>query len=131
MIKTFIAVMMIEGLALLRSEKGFARVTGPFYSISASGSVANALTACTWKGIAYMREWFRPQNPQTAGQDWIRLIFEQGVDAWHFTVDAAGKIGWETGVARKGKTMSGFNYHESEYILAMVAGTTPPTVSPL
>lgn len=108
-----------------------ARVTGPFYSISASGSVAKALTAGTWKGIAWMREWFTPQNPQTAGQDWIRLIFSQGVDAWHFTLDAAQRIAWETGVARKGKTMSGFNYHESEYVLAMTTGETPPTDSPL
>lgn len=116
---------------VLHDERGFAVVTGPFYSISASGTVAKALTACTWKGIAYMREWFTPQNPNTAGQQWIRLIFSQGVDAWHFTLTGAQQIGWETGVASKGKTMSGFNYHESEYILAMVAGTTPPTTSPL
>lgn len=126
-----VLVLLMWLLEPLRNEKGFAKVTGPFYSISASGTVAKALTASIWKGIAYMREWFTPQNPDTAGQQWIRLIFSQGVDAWHFTLSGAQKIGWETGVGAKGKTMSGFNYHESEYILAMVAGTTPPEDSPL
>lgn len=108
-----------------------AKVTGPFYSISASGTIAKALTAATWKGVAYIREWFTPQNPNSAGQAWIRLIFSQGVDAWHYTLTAGQKTGWDSGVLSKGKTMSGFNYHESEYIAAMVAGETPPTDSPL
>lgn len=108
-----------------------ARVTGPFLSISASGTVAKMLTAATWKGIAYMREWFRPQNPKSDGQNWIRAIFANGVDAYHFTLSAGQILGWETGVLRKGKVMSGFNYHQSEYILACVDGLAPPTDCPL
>lgn len=108
-----------------------AKVTGPFYSISASGTIAKALTAATWKGIAVMREWFRPQNPNTAGQQWIRLIFSQGINAYHFTLTPTQIAGWEAGALRTGKVMSGFNYHQSEYIAAMTAGTTPLTDSPL
>ena len=131
-IAMFIGLLLsTESKEVLRCQKGFARVTGPFYSITASGTVAKALTAGKWKGIAWMRTWFRPQNPQTTLQTYIRDIFSMGVDAWHFTLSAGQKTGWETGSLAKGKAMSGFNYHESEYILAMVAGTTPPTTSPL
>ena len=108
-----------------------AKVTGPFFSITASGSVAKALTAGRWKGIKWMRTHFIPENPQTADQVYVRDIFTMGVDAWHYTLTDNQKTGWDTGALSKGKTMTGFNYHESEYIKAMLAGETPPTTSPL
>ena len=44
-------------------------------SISASGTVGKALTASNWKGIAVMREWFKPGNPQTPKQVNVRTAF--------------------------------------------------------
>lgn len=106
-----------------------ARVTGPFYSLSASGSIAKALTAATWKGIAYIREWFRPQNPNSSEQQWIRGIFIHGVDGWQGLSDGQ-KSAWDTAVLSTGKTMSGFNYYMSEYIDAMKDGETPSDTPP-
>jgi hypothetical protein len=45
-----------------------AKTTGPLYSLSASGKLANAMVYFTWKGIGVCREWLRPANPQTAAQ---------------------------------------------------------------
>ncbi len=45
-----------------------AKTTGPLYSLSASGKLANAMVYFTWKGIGVCREWLKPANPQTAAQ---------------------------------------------------------------
>lgn len=45
-----------------------AKVTGPFMSLSASGTLAKTLTASIWKGRAYIRQRVIPLNPQSAGQ---------------------------------------------------------------
>lgn len=52
-----------------------AKVTGPLYSMSASGKIANALVFFGWKGINVVREWVIPANPKTALQGNIRMIF--------------------------------------------------------
>ena len=106
-----------------------ARVTGPFFSMDARGSIGKALTAAAWKGIQYIREWFRPQNPKTSEQTWIRGIFTNGVLGWQ-DLDAAGKALWDTAVLTTGKTMSGFNFFMSEYIDAMKQGEVPPVTPP-
>ena len=107
-----------------------AKVRGPLYSISASGQIAQAMVFAHWKGIPWVREQFIPQNPKTAGQVAQRLIFTQGVTRWHGLTDDQKTL-WQTGIERKGYTMSGFNYFMSEYIKSMVAGTTPVDDSPL
>jgi len=106
-----------------------AKVTGPFFSMDARGTIGKALTAAAWKGIQYIREWFKPQNPKTYDQKWIRGIFQNGVLGWQ-ALDAPTKALWEAGVLKTGKTMSGFNFYMSEYIDAMKAGETPPTTPP-
>jgi hypothetical protein len=45
-----------------------AKTTGPLYSLSASGKLANAMVYFTWKGIGVCREWLKPANPQSAAQ---------------------------------------------------------------
>lgn len=52
-----------------------AKVTGPLYSMSASGKIGNALVFFGWKGISVVREWVIPANPKTALQGNIRMIF--------------------------------------------------------
>ncbi len=51
-----------------------ARLTGPFMSLAASGTLAKTLTASIWKGQPYMRLRVIPQNPQTDGQQTLRSV---------------------------------------------------------
>jgi len=51
-----------------------AKVTGPLFSMSASGKLANSIVFFGWKGINVVREWIKPTNPKSADQGTIRLI---------------------------------------------------------
>lgn len=51
-----------------------AKVTGPLYSMTASGKIADAMVFFSWKGIATVRQWLKPANPKSEGQGDIRLI---------------------------------------------------------
>lgn len=51
-----------------------AKVTGPLFSMSASGTLGKALVFAGWKGIAYVRQWIKPANPQSGAQGDVRLI---------------------------------------------------------
>ena len=51
-----------------------ARLTGPFMSLAASGTLAKTLTASIWKGQPYMRLRVIPQNPQSDPQQTLRSI---------------------------------------------------------
>lgn len=51
-----------------------AKVSAPFLSLDASGTVASTLTASKWKGRNYMRLRIIPANPRTAGQLDVRSI---------------------------------------------------------
>ena len=50
-----------------------AKVTGPLMSMSASGSIAGAITFAIWKGRAYVRQLVIPSNPSTPAQILNRL----------------------------------------------------------
>ena len=95
-----------------------AKVTGPFYSIDASGTLGKAMTAAKWKGINYMRKWFIPSNPQTAKQVNLRLALSLSV-AHYQTLDAPKKLAWDT--AAVGMKMSGFNLYLKHAQLAYIA----------
>ena len=51
-----------------------AKVTGPLFSISASGKIANAMVFFGWKGINVVRKFVIPSNPQSATQGDQRII---------------------------------------------------------
>lgn len=106
-----------------------AKLRGPMMSIDARGKFADTIVFGGWKGIPWARVQFTPQNPQTADQTAIRLIFSQGVLSWQ-DKDAPAKLLWDEATGPKGLVMSGFNYFMSEYISAMRAGTTPPVTPP-
>lgn len=55
-----------------------AKVAGPFLSLSASGTVGNALTASSWKGIPTMRLKSTPSNPKTTDQMKNRAFLAAG-----------------------------------------------------
>jgi len=51
-----------------------AKVTGPLMSMTASGKIADTIVFFSWKGIATVRQWLVPANPQSADQGDIRLV---------------------------------------------------------
>lgn len=51
-----------------------AKVTGPLYSMGASGKIADAMVFFGWKGVNVVRQWLKPANPQSAGQGDARII---------------------------------------------------------
>lgn len=83
-----------------------AKVTGPLMSFSASGTIGDALTFATWKGIEYCRQWFIPGNPQTAKQVNIRTALALVVAFWQ-SIAGSEHAKWD--VFASGTKMSGFN----------------------
>lgn len=51
-----------------------AKVSGPLYSMSASGKLADAMVFFGWKGISVVRQWVKPSNPMSAAQGNQRII---------------------------------------------------------
>jgi hypothetical protein len=49
-----------------------AKTTGPLFSISASGTIANAMVFGKWKGRNTVRRWVVPENPQSTLQGYLR-----------------------------------------------------------
>lgn len=49
-----------------------AKVSGPLFSLEASGSYGGAVTFAKWKGRAYARQLVIPANPHAAGQETAR-----------------------------------------------------------
>jgi len=51
-----------------------AKVSGPLYSMSASGKLGDAMVYFGWKGVNVVRQWLIPANPQSATQGNQRII---------------------------------------------------------
>jgi len=51
-----------------------AKVTGPLFSMSASGSMGKAIVFFGWKGTSVVRQWLKPANPQSASQGNQRIM---------------------------------------------------------
>ena len=112
-----------------------AKVTGPFMSVDASGTIYNTLTASIWKGRNYIRGWFRPSNPKTAGQFAQRTLLATAVAAWQaldavmpeYGANAAGtyKDRWNSAAREVYPPISGFNYYVMQYCITGTAPTIP------
>jgi len=107
-----------------------AKVTGPLFSISASGTVAKSMTFSSWKGISYVREWFTPANPQTAKQTNNRTALSLLVESWQGESGSTQDF-WNEDA--QGYAMSGFNLYVKKglkaYIAQLGVDTTPVSVS--
>ena len=89
-----------------------AKITGPFLSLDASGTVAKTLTASKWKGINYMRQRVIPANPQSTEQTNIRSLISDASKAWQqetSPIDTAYKAAYD--LAAAGQAYSGFNLY--------------------
>ena len=54
------------------ATRKMAKVTGPLFSVEASGGYAGVIVFAKWKGRQYVRQLVIPSNPQTAGQEAAR-----------------------------------------------------------
>lgn len=52
-----------------------ARTTGPLLSLGGSGAIAKTQVYSTWRGIPYARQYVKPANPNTTGQQSTRVVF--------------------------------------------------------
>jgi hypothetical protein len=107
------------------------RVTGPMFSLTASGTIGDVITYSNWKGLAYVRSRVIPSNPQTDAQTSIRNTMTGGVSAWRddASVPAASRSSWD--YYASGTGMSGFNRYIKKFIETNTQQTTPWTnVSP-
>jgi len=83
-----------------------ARVTGPLFSMDASGQLGKAIVFAKWKGRAYCREYVIPENPDDPKQHNVRAAFILMVEKWQ-DQGAPTKTAWDE--YAKPFAMSGFN----------------------
>jgi hypothetical protein len=96
------------------------RVTGPFLSLDARGTLADTMTGSYWRGINYIRVRVVPHNPKTAAQTAVRDVLTDGVSKWRFgMISQANKNFWNT--YAKGLGESGFNRFMRSYVTSNYA----------
>ena len=93
------------------------RVTGPFLSLDARGTLADTLTGSFWRGINYIRVRVVPHNPQSVKQTAIRDVLTDGVSKWRFGAISVSNKNWWNTYAR-GLGESGFNRFMRTYLQA-------------
>ena len=107
-----------------------ARVTGPLFSMSASGSIGKALTYGKWKGREWCREWFTPENPKSEKQINVRTALTLLIALWQEQTEGA-KAAWD--YYANPFNMAGVNRFVSKGMKAYVAQlgteTTPTSIA--
>lgn len=83
-----------------------ALVTGPLFSLTASGQIAKALVYSTWKGRAYVREYVVGANPNTLPQRTRRAMLGF-ISKWWADLDTTEQDSWVTSASAK--NISPFN----------------------
>ena len=107
-----------------------AKVTGPLFSLSASGQIAKTLVFMKWKGIDDVRKYVIPANPNTAAQQVQRAFITAALAMWHVTDwIAADLTAWNLLATTLGRVMSGFNSFVKLFVDANVAGATYASMS--
>ena len=108
-----------------------AKVTAPFLSLDASGTVAQTLTASKWKGINYMRQRVIPKNPNSFKQLAIRAVITDASLAWKngdtvgtVVINATYKAAFDA--AAMGQAYSGFDLYMKNSVAINYDTTTSP-----
>ena len=70
------------------------KLTGPMFSVTASGKFAKCIVFSIWKGIAYARMLVTPANPQTDSQMSFRNMMTFLSQVWA-SLTAGNKATWE------------------------------------
>lgn len=91
------------------------KVTGPFLSLDASGTLGGIMTGSKWKGVNYIRARVVPMNPKSEAQTAIRTVLSDGVSKWKFGLITGLKKDFWNSYA-KGLAESGFNRFMRMYV---------------
>lgn len=87
-----------------------AKVKGPLFSLDARGQIAKTLVFMGWKGIATVRKYVIPANPNTAAQQTQRGYFKDAVAEWHTDgFSAIDVTAWNLYALALKVAQSGFN----------------------
>ncbi len=104
------------------------RVQGPLFSITASGTIGDAIVYSNWKGLPYVRARVIPANPRTADQVSARQTLTAGVST--FTDDGqvpeTSRNSWD--YYASGTGMSGFNRYIRMFIKTNSQESAPWTI---
>lgn len=107
-----------------------AKVSAPFLSLGARGSIGGTLTASVWKGIKTMRQKANPANPNTQAQQVQRGLMGSVVNAWRtIGFSAAAKSAWNLAASYAPSPMSGFNVFCKEGIRGLQKNANALTVT--
>jgi len=91
-----------------------AKVSAPFLSLGASGTVGDTLVAATWKGVKYMRQHVTPTDSQSDAQIAQRNLLVACTAFWRTRIATAALItAWNQAGAMSRKSVSGFNVFTS------------------
>jgi hypothetical protein len=87
------------------------------FSVTASGTIGDAITFSNWKGLPYVRARVVPSNPQTSSQVSVRDLMKTAVSAYNdeASVPAASRTSWN--YYASGTGMSGFNRYVMLFML--------------
>jgi len=96
-----------------------ATVTGPLFSIDASGQFARSLVYAKWRGINTCRFFGQPGGDSTARQDFVRSIFSLAASKYH-RLSGYDKEAWNRRAA--GTPMSGYNLFMKLVMANLTAG---------
>lgn len=109
-----------------------AKLKGPLFSLSASGSIADTLTFGTWKGINFVREHVVPANPNTALQQTQRGYMTACVAAIHAALGLAANplaqidlTAYAAQASALGRVMTWFNMVCKNWLDAARLGRVP------
>ena len=94
-----------------------AKVTAPFMSLAARGTIGKALTASAWKGVAYMRVRVIPKLSTAAASIAIRALIKDASEAWKnetSPIDTAYKAAYD--LLAVGQAYSGFNLYMKDAV---------------
>jgi hypothetical protein len=93
-----------------------AKVTAPFLSLTASGTLGKTLTASRWKGVVYMRTRVIPKLSTEATSVAVRAVIKDASEAWKSNatvgstvIDATYKSAFDA--VAEGQAFSGFNLY--------------------
>lgn len=94
-----------------------ARLTGPLFSLGASGTIADTLTYAAWKGIPYVRTRVIPANPNSVAQQEVRGVFSTLNNMWK-RMGVQARLPFQNAV--RGVAMTDRNKHIQENVAALV-----------
>ena len=101
------------------------KVTGPLFSLRASGTLNGALTFGTQQGRNIVRQRVTPKDPRSAGQLAQRARVALAATAWS-SLDAITRAAWQT--AGAAAAMNGYSYFCQQWHIQDITPPYFPTI---